>query len=356
MKLPKRECNRALCIEEPVDPKLHDIPLGSSSGEDYSASYWLLNGNGPSRKKDDQENLLSVKVETMMDYYRGSNQPAADTINDAVIQFKRHNSWILWICPFSDSDCDGYWASNPQELIQHFLLMHFQGFSKNLKSVMDQKLKFHEKTYCDGSSPFGGVSFCQDLDQHDLFHFRDLGNMLQSVLLSSKAEPSSVQEMRTKKCREAAVILKSLEKELKTFPKLKSGAKVQKAFDSLQKLWVELLEASNLDCEVILPLISSFKWEEIKECFETDNEISSRSYRIDVSDAVFLDCLGISVENNSEPSHVNMDRQNGGERAHGLEARGFDEPVQQPISGSTVGAGTHSNHPHSADSENLSPL
>lgn len=33
----ERECNRALCIEEPVDPKLHDIPLGSSSGEDYSA-------------------------------------------------------------------------------------------------------------------------------------------------------------------------------------------------------------------------------------------------------------------------------------------------------------------------------
>jgi hypothetical protein len=101
------------------------------------------------------------------------------------------------------------------------------GFSKNLKSVVDQKLKFHGRTYCDGSSPFGGVSFCQDLDQHDLFYFRDLGNMLQSVLLlSSKAEPSSIQEMRTKKCREAAVTLKSLEKELKTFPKLKSGAKV----------------------------------------------------------------------------------------------------------------------------------
>jgi len=33
----ERECNRALCIEEPVDPKLHDIPLGSYSGEDYSA-------------------------------------------------------------------------------------------------------------------------------------------------------------------------------------------------------------------------------------------------------------------------------------------------------------------------------
>jgi len=86
--------------------------------------------------------------------------------------------------------------------------------------------------------------------------------MLQSVLLlSSKVEPYSVQEMRTKKCREAAATLKSLEKELKTFPKLKSSTKVHKAFDSLQKLWVKLLEASHLDYrEVILPLISSFKW------------------------------------------------------------------------------------------------
>ena len=56
----ERECNRALCIEEPVDPKLHDIPLGSTlvrttllgywlqrmKSMGFS-SYWLLNGNGP---------------------------------------------------------------------------------------------------------------------------------------------------------------------------------------------------------------------------------------------------------------------------------------------------------------------
>ena len=36
---------------------------------------------------------------------------------------------------------------------------------------------------------------------------------------------------------------------------------VHKAFDSLQKLRVKLIEASHLDYrEVILPLISSFKW------------------------------------------------------------------------------------------------
>ena len=70
------ECNRALCIEEPVDPKLHDLPLGSSSGEDYSARVlaakneiygvlkllaaqlqWAL------KTKDDQENLLCVNCE-----------------------------------------------------------------------------------------------------------------------------------------------------------------------------------------------------------------------------------------------------------------------------------------------------
>ena len=55
----ERECNRALCIEEPVDPKLHDIPLGSTlvrttllgywlQRMKYMgfSSYWLLNGNG----------------------------------------------------------------------------------------------------------------------------------------------------------------------------------------------------------------------------------------------------------------------------------------------------------------------
>ena len=45
---------------------------------------------GPEDKRDDQENLLCVKVERM-DYYRGWNQPAVDTISDAVIQFKRPN-------------------------------------------------------------------------------------------------------------------------------------------------------------------------------------------------------------------------------------------------------------------------
>ena len=52
---------------------------------------------GPEDKRDDQENLLCVKVERM-DYYRGWNQPAVDTISDAAIQFKRPN---VWICPFS---------------------------------------------------------------------------------------------------------------------------------------------------------------------------------------------------------------------------------------------------------------
>ena len=45
---------------------------------------------GPEDKRDDQENLLCVKVERM-DYYRGWNQPAVDTISDAVIQFNRPN-------------------------------------------------------------------------------------------------------------------------------------------------------------------------------------------------------------------------------------------------------------------------
>uniref|UniRef100_K4AJZ7 DUF629 domain-containing protein n=1 Tax=Setaria italica TaxID=4555 RepID=K4AJZ7_SETIT len=280
----ERECNRALCIEEPVDPKLHDIPLGSSSGEDYSARV-LAAKNEIYGIKDDQENLLNVKVETLVEYYRGSNQPAVDTISGAVIQLKRLNSWSLWICPFSDSDCNGCWASKPQDLIQQFLLMHFQGVSKNLKSVVDPKLNFHVKTYGDGYSPFD-------------------------------AEPSSVQEMRTKKCREAAVILKSLEKELKTFPKRKSGAKVHKALDSLQRLWIKLLEASHIDYrEAILPLMSSFKWVwnrvfflEITDCFAKDNDTSRQSYHMaDISDAVFLDCLGLYVEND------NMDHQIGGE-------------------------------------------
>nr|XP_034577041.1 uncharacterized protein LOC117840636 [Setaria viridis]XP_034577042.1 uncharacterized protein LOC117840636 [Setaria viridis] len=115
--------------------------------------------------------------------------------------------------------------------------------------------------------------------------------------------------MRTKKCREAAVILKSLEKELKTFPKRKSGAKVHKALDSLQRLWIKLLEASHIDYrEAILPLMSSFKWREITDCFAKDNDTSRQSYHMaDISDAVFLDCLGLYVEND------NMDHQIGGE-------------------------------------------
>ena len=72
----ERECNRALCIEEPVDPKLHDIPLGSYSGEDYSARvlaakneiYGVLKLLAAQRQwalktKDDQENLLCVNCE-----------------------------------------------------------------------------------------------------------------------------------------------------------------------------------------------------------------------------------------------------------------------------------------------------
>jgi len=66
--------------------------------------------------------------------------------------------------------------------------------------------------------------------------------MLQSVLLlSSKVEPYSVQEMRTKKCREAAATLKSLEKELKTFPKLKSSTKVALSYMARYQFYVSSL-------------------------------------------------------------------------------------------------------------------
>ncbi|KAL6649128.1 hypothetical protein ACP70R_013352 [Stipagrostis hirtigluma subsp. patula] len=330
------ECNRALRIEDPVDPNLHDIPPGSSSGDDYSARVLAAKGeiNGLLKMmdaqrqwtlmtKDDQENLLCVHVEILINHYKSSNKSAADTISDAVFQFKRHGAWSLWIYPFPD--CNGCCTPKVQDLTQHLLQVHFQGFSKNLVAVMDEKIKVPENAF-DGPTPFDVLSLCQGSEDRDIFCFTELEDMLHSVLLlSNRAEPSSVQEMRAKKCREAAVTLKGLHKELKTFPARKSGAKVHKAVDTIQKLWIKLLEASRSDNrEAILPLMSSFKWGEIKKCPEKDKDVSrTGSYHMDVTDAVFLHCLGISdgslsVEHGSKPFHENKNHQNGFEKQQDL--------------------------------------
>ncbi|KAL6645255.1 hypothetical protein ACP70R_016863 [Stipagrostis hirtigluma subsp. patula] len=282
------ECNRALRIEDPM--------------LDAQRQWTLMT-------KDDQENLLRVHVETLISHYRSSNQSAADTISDAVFQFKRHGAWSLWICPLPD--CNGCCTPKFQDLTQHLLQVHFQGFSKNLVAVMDEKLKVPGNAF-DGPTPFDVLSLCQDSEERDIFCFTELEDMLHSVvLLSSGAEPSSVQEMRAKKCREAAATLKGLHKELKTFPARKSGAKVHKAVDTIQKLWMKLLEASCRWCHHLNG------YGEIKKCSEKDKDVSrTGSYHMDVSDAVFLHCLGISdrslsVEHGSKPFHENKNHQNG---------------------------------------------
>ncbi|CAM0949688.1 unnamed protein product [Alopecurus aequalis] len=255
----ERECRRALRIEEPTDPNLDDIPPAVSvPGADCDARVSSLKRQlrillkhiivvaglcwssiQTTQHRDRVDNVISVRVDRLQEYYDGIDQSAAKTISGAVRFLKNQGSWSFLICP--NSSCDGKKFVDTESLWEHIRSKHRYELWNKLQSI---------------------------LDQHDIFNLPRVQDMFESLLLSpsigiQQAEP--LVEMRRRKCREGAEILEDIKKKLRMLPKNILSTEYEEFCFAIKNLWFKFLETSALDHrEVILPLARSFQWIELK--------------------------------------------------------------------------------------------
>ncbi|XP_024319381.1 uncharacterized protein LOC100821334 [Brachypodium distachyon] len=92
-------------------------------------------------------------------------------------------------------------------------------------------------------------------------------DMFQSLLLwpSIGIPAVSIAEIRGKKSREGYEILEGIKEKLRTLPADRLSTEFEECHFGLKHLWLKFLEISVLDYrEVILPIVRSFQWIEIK--------------------------------------------------------------------------------------------
>ncbi|KAF0902280.1 hypothetical protein E2562_015505 [Oryza meyeriana var. granulata] len=149
------ECNRAIGMKQPTDPREEDVPPGSVPGEKpedrksficrelerllqklvlAARDYWC----SLSSEKQDRFRLVGLKSlhQHYVNFYE-DDQEAAKTTSDALNFVKKNRSWRFWICPY----CVGKKIPDTNSLLQHMRNKHPEGnFWPKLLSVLDPKL------------------------------------------------------------------------------------------------------------------------------------------------------------------------------------------------------------------------
>uniref|UniRef100_J3N9G3 DUF629 domain-containing protein n=1 Tax=Oryza brachyantha TaxID=4533 RepID=J3N9G3_ORYBR len=266
----ERACHRALAIESPDDPKEHDLPPGSVSGEEYDdrvscvknqlrtlikkiifvgASYSRL----PSYEKEDS--LMSVKVKPLLELCNATDKSLAKTITDALRFFKKNNSWSFWICPLS-ARCDGREFVDTPSLWKHLCSKHPERLWGKLESILGPKLCESERD----CFALEWITFSQDQDQHDIFRLVKMDGMFDSLIRRAYvgAEPNLV-EMRTDKCREGAEILEGIKRRLGALPADISSSQFDDARSGIQNMWLNFLKISVLDYREFMYPVAKLK-------------------------------------------------------------------------------------------------
>ncbi|KAG8058259.1 hypothetical protein GUJ93_ZPchr0002g25584 [Zizania palustris] len=320
------ECRRALAVDTPDDPNIHDLPPGSVSGAEYDDRVSFVKNllrrligkiiivtalYSRTLTSEAEDSLVSVRVQPLLEIYNSTDKSSAKTITDALRFFKGCNSWSFWICPLSGR-CDGRKFVDTSSLWRHLCSKHpdpDELWSK-LQSVLDPTL-YENAPESDRSLKW--ITLSQDSEQRDFFRLIELKDMFESLffrLTLGKTEPESLVEMRAKKCRGGAEILDGIKERLRTLPADMCSSQFYEARSAIQKLWLKFLKNTVLDYrETIFPLVSSFG--KIKKCMGGDPNIVGHigAYKID---AIFDDVPSVPggknvsvVEHGSNPSDAN---------------------------------------------------
>uniref|UniRef100_A0A0E0LER0 USP domain-containing protein n=2 Tax=Oryza punctata TaxID=4537 RepID=A0A0E0LER0_ORYPU len=290
------ECDRAICMEEPTDPREEDVPPGSIPGEKpedrksyiraelkrlvqklvlVCRDYWCSLAS----EKQDSFRLVGLKSlhEHFVVFYQDV-QEAAKTISDALNFVKKNKSWRFWICPY----CVGKKIPDIDSLLQHMRSKHPEGgFWTKLLSVLDPKPI---------SDTYQGATICQDSEENYVLHFKRMDHIFKYLFLraADKIEEKSFSQIREEKCRKGVFILEKIKLKLNNAPTDILRSEFNEACAEIRDLWHYFLEISLMDYRVaISPLAMCFILDRLLKCMTEDKEAVSNSIDAAAINAVF---------------------------------------------------------------------
>uniref|UniRef100_A0ACD6A0F4 Uncharacterized protein n=1 Tax=Avena sativa TaxID=4498 RepID=A0ACD6A0F4_AVESA len=321
----ERECRRALDIESPNDPNEDDLPPLSVSGADYDARVCTVRKQLVVLLKQiivaaakiwcsmvsphQQYGSISVKIDSLHQYYDIFDQSAAKTISDVRHFVKKNNSWSFWVCPHCPCPVEKF--LNTESLWQHMCSKHREEPWEKLLSVLGPEFSAYASK---ADHSLDMITLCQDSGQDDIFRLPKMEDMFESLLFRPSVgitQAWSVVGMQQRKSREGSDILEIIKEKLRVLPEDIRCTEFEDGCFRIQTLWLKFLEISVFDYRaVIVPLARSFQWMEIKRAIARSINANARSIGDANIDAVFGELLGgpardVSMENGSVPSNTN---------------------------------------------------
>ncbi|EEC68408.1 hypothetical protein OsI_36574 [Oryza sativa Indica Group] len=232
------ECCRALAIEKADDPSSHDIPVGSTKGDEYDDRicfvkkqiHGLLQTLVLFARRDwslitseKQRMILSVRLDVLCEYYSKINRSLSKSLTDAHHFVSSNKSWILRKCPHSG--CSNITFDSTVMLWTHLCNSHFGSLGEKLLEVSDPNLcedVMGEGEHC---CSLDVIDVCKDSSQHDLFCFMNVEGAFGSFLLSpfTAKEVADAAELQREKRKEGNDIIKAVKKKLRNLPSDRSS-------------------------------------------------------------------------------------------------------------------------------------
>uniref|UniRef100_A0A0D9WTA9 Uncharacterized protein n=1 Tax=Leersia perrieri TaxID=77586 RepID=A0A0D9WTA9_9ORYZ len=298
------ECDRGISIENPIDPRLEDLPPGSIPGEKLEdrASYLrselermlqklVLEARDywSSLSVEKQHSFRVVGLQSLNQHYvdfYAEDHPARKTVSDALNFVKKNRSWRFWVCPY----CVGKKIPGIGALLQHMHSKHPDGdFWPKLLSIVEPKLVPDTDT-SQGDYFLKSATIYEDPEETYVFHFKSMDTIFRYLYLRAptKIEQDPLSKMRGEKCSKGVLILEEIKLKLKDVPTDTSSPESNEACAEIRELWSSFLEISLLDYRVVIsPFAMSFISDELFNCMTEDQEASKRSIDVAAIDAVF---------------------------------------------------------------------
>lgn len=296
------ECYRALCIDQPDDPKAHEIPFGSIKGEEYDDRicsvkrqiHRLLQSIVLFATRDwslmtceTQGTIWSVRADVLRQHYHSISHALSEVISNAQSFVNSHSSWILMACPHPT--CKGIGKFNTifmfweHVIKEHLSSLHAVSAPKICESMME------------GHQSLDVIGFAKDSDQQVIFYFKNMEDLFGTFILDpfSTSDLIRAVEIQKNNQKEGNEIIKTIKKKLRSLPSDRSSNEVWHLYiigfslaflpkvhygaysyschgfilqfslssKKIQEMCSTLAKKSSFDYrEIILPLTRSYQW------------------------------------------------------------------------------------------------
>ncbi|KAK3151011.1 hypothetical protein QOZ80_3AG0240510 [Eleusine coracana subsp. coracana] len=283
----KDECHRALNIMYPDEPNLHDIPLGFTRGHLHAERVMVWKEKlkqlpervvGTAKvavqemSTDEQGRFVWLKVSDLIDHV-GQDTEASAIVKEAVDNYKRGSSWLFWFCPIAEgSSCCEFRTRKSSDILRH-ITAHID---LDHRLCRDLQCELPHRAVLQLQTDDTDIVLTHDQDGFPIICFASIHKLMESFVTDDKF---SFKEFISQKSVSAMI----------KFEEFVDLVETNSSFDAIKMSWLDFLEASYATyLQYILPLIVSVKWEELKQMFESIDEMNKWDYefQMDLSQVV----------------------------------------------------------------------